>query len=111
MSTSRKSGWGPREFTLPTYEIQRAAENQHGVWIVVKLSTGFQRGVYRVVVASQPLVAHDYHLKHSVSEDWPNARVQSFEACLFSLMGKLSVMLDNAAADAERQRYKQGRLG
>jgi len=111
MSSKPKAGWGSYEFTRPAYEMQRATEIEHSVWIDIKLSTTFQKGVYRVVVASSPIVAHDYHLKHSVSEEFPGTRVQSFEALLFGLLSKLSVMLDNAAADVNRQRAKRDGWG
>lgn len=109
MSSKRSAGWGPYVFTQSAYAEQREAELKHGVWIVVELTTTFQKGVYKLTVRSSPLSEYDHRLKHSVSDTFPSSHAQSFEALLYQQMYKLCRMLDEAAADEARQRApKQG---
>jgi len=106
MSTYGKKAWGAYEMTRAAYEEQRAAEVQFSVWIEVKLHTTYQKGVYRLTVSSEPLLVQDYHLKHSVTVDWPNSSTQTFEALLYQQMHKLCRMLESASLDAQRQQAK-----
>src|SRR3569832_2425522 len=111
MSSKPKAGWGSYEFTRPAYEMQRATEIEHTKKNKNKHTTTNQKRKKRDKETTRPNEAHDYHLKHSVSEEFPGTRVQSFEALLFGLLSKLSVMLDNAAADVNRQRAKRDGWG
>lgn len=103
MSTRSTSGWGPYTFTRSAYDEQREAEIRHGVKIEVELRTGFQRGVYELVVSSWPLMEYDYRLRHSVKDTFPSSHAQNFEALLYQQVYKLARMLEESAADVARQ--------
>ena len=111
MSSKPVVGWGEYTFTRSAYDEQRECEVKHGVWITAELSTTFQRGVYKLVVASKPLNEYDYHLRHSVSDTFPSAHAQSFATLLYQLVYKIGRMCDEAAADAARQRSRAPNKG
>jgi hypothetical protein len=106
MSTYGKKSWGAYEMTRAAYDEQRAAEVNFSVWFEVKLHTTYQRGVYKLTITSQPLLVQDYHLKHSISIEWPNSSAQSFEALLYQQMHKMCRMLESAHLDVQRQQAK-----
>lgn len=109
MSSRGKSGWGDYEFTRAAYDEQRHAEREFSVWIEARLHTTFQRGVYKLVLKSEPLLIQDYHLKHSISTTFPSADGVRFEAMLYQEMYKLCRMLESANLDAQRQATKAGK--
>ena len=108
MSSRSKSGWGAYEFTRAAFDEQRTAEITHSVWIEIRLHTTFQRGVYSLVIKSEPMLEADHHLRHAISCTFPNATYADFAATLYQEMYKLCRMLENAAQDAQRQRAKVG---
>ena len=96
--SSRKGNWGPYEFTRAAYDELHTSERSYRVRWALAFGTTSQRGVWAINIkvldareGAQPVPVVRYQV------EWPNARAESFEACLYGSCHRVARMVEQWA--------------